>query len=80
MGYMFTSQILGIKSVITSVASLTHQYRGRAEIDAAWFKDFSEGLIALSGARFGDVGIALLAGQDDEARQKANEGKEPEKK
>ena len=52
-------------------ASLTNQYRGRAEIDAAWFKDFSEGLIALSGARFGDVGIALLAGQDDEARQKA---------
>ena len=52
-------------------ASLTNQYRGRAEIDSAWFKDYAEGLIALSGARFGDVGVALLAGQDDEAKQKA---------
>ena len=52
-------------------ASLTNQYRGRAEVDANWFKEYAEGLIALSGARFGDVGVALLAGQHDEAKQKA---------
>ena len=52
-------------------ASLTNQYKGRAEIDASWFKQHAEGLIALSGARFGDVGVALLANQAEEAAQKA---------
>ena len=52
---------------ILSKASLTNQYRGRAEVDATWLADFSEGLIALSGARLGDVGQALLAGQHEEA-------------
>ena len=43
-------------------ASLTNQFKGRAEVDPIWFKEHAEGLIALSGARFGDVGVALLAG------------------
>jgi DNA polymerase-3 subunit alpha len=41
----------------------TNQYRSRAEIAKEWFQESgSEGLIALSGARYGDVGSALLAG------------------
>src|SRR4029453_11844450 len=41
----------------------TNQHRSRAEISKAWFQESgTEGLIALSGARFGDVGTALLAG------------------
>lgn len=52
-------------------ASLTNQYKGRAEVDPVWFKEHADGLIALSGARFGDVGVALLANQEDEALNRA---------
>jgi DNA polymerase-3 subunit alpha len=48
-------------------ASLTNQFKGRSEIDAQWFQEHAEGLIALSGARLGDVGQHLLAGQHFEA-------------
>jgi DNA polymerase III subunit alpha len=48
-------------------ASLTNQFKGRSEIDETWFKQHAEGLIALSGARLGDVGQHLLAAQHDEA-------------
>ncbi|HEU4708608.1 MAG TPA: DNA polymerase III subunit alpha [Methylophilaceae bacterium] len=41
-------------------AYLHNQYRGRAEIKRQWFREGSEGLIALSGAMAGDVGQALL--------------------
>jgi DNA polymerase-3 subunit alpha len=41
----------------------TNQHRGRAEIAKEWFQESgTEGLIALSGARHGDIGNALLAG------------------
>ena len=56
---------------LLSKASLTNQYKGRAEIDPVWFKEHAEGLIALSGARFGDVGVALLADQVAEAETRA---------
>src|SRR5690606_25140725 len=35
-----------------------HQHRGRAELAREWFEEGTEGLIALSGAREGDVGQA----------------------
>ncbi len=66
---------------LLSRASLDNQSRGRAEVDSAWFsepaakaedkkakKTLADGLIALSGARLGEVGSALLAGQDDQAK------------
>ncbi len=66
---------------LLSRASLDNQSRGRAEVDSAWFsepaakaedkkakKTLAHGLIALSGARQGEVGSALLAGQDDQAK------------
>lgn len=41
-------------------AYLQNQYRGRAEIKRQWFREGSEGLLALSGAVAGDIGQALL--------------------
>ena len=38
---------------------------GEPELQYDWFADCSEGLIALSGAQFGDVGQALLAGKKE---------------
>ena len=66
---------------LLSRASLENQSRGRAEVDSAWFSEpaakaedkkakrtLAYGLIALSGARMGEVGSALLAGQEDQAK------------
>ena len=66
---------------LLSRASLDNQSRGRAEVDSAWFSEpaakaedkaakrtLSYGLIALSGARMGEIGIALLGGQEDQAK------------
>jgi DNA polymerase-3 subunit alpha len=43
-----------------SQAYLTNQHRGRAELRRAWFDEGTDGIIALSGGRDGDVGQALL--------------------
>ena len=52
----------------------SNQYRGRAEVMKSWFEDIGTGgLIALSGAHHGDVGQALIAGQEDNARRLAQE-------
>src|SRR5262252_5314029 len=40
----------------------SNQYRGRAEMRREWFEEGTDGLIALSGARSGEVGAALLQG------------------
>jgi DNA polymerase III subunit alpha len=46
------------------------QHRGRAVLKRAWF-DHTEGLIALSGHCYGDVGLSLMSGQADAARAQA---------
>jgi DNA polymerase III subunit alpha len=56
-----------------SRAYLSHQHRGRAELDRAWFRDGTQGLIVLSGARDGDVGQALLQGNTATAKRLARE-------
>ncbi|MCD8503804.1 MAG: DNA polymerase III subunit alpha [Burkholderiaceae bacterium] len=52
-------------------AWLENTRQGRAEIKREWLLDpaANAGLIVLSGARMGDVGQALLAGQDDLANE-----------
>ena len=73
-GYLNLCQLL-------SRASLENQARGRAEVDSTWFSEpaalaqdksakrtLAYGLIALSGARQGEIGSALLAGQEDQAK------------
>lgn len=45
-----------------------NQYRGRAELKRAWLADGDNSqLIALSGAQLGDIGVALLNGNDEAA-------------
>ena len=47
------------------------QHQGRATIALEWLPGETDGLIALSGADEGDVGLALIAGQDARAEQRA---------
>ena len=66
-GYLLLCQLL-------SRAYLENQYRGRAELRRAWFHETgTTGLIALSGAHQGDVGSALITGNQLLAKQYANE-------
>jgi DNA polymerase III subunit alpha len=49
----------------------SNQFRGRAELNREWFREGTEGLIALSGARGGDVGTALAQGNTSGAARAA---------
>jgi len=49
-----------------------NQYRGRPEVRKEWLHDGTEGLIALSGAHLGEVGVALLNGNQATASQFAS--------
>ena len=53
-----------------SRAYRTNQHRGRAEFEREWFEEGTDGLIALSGARDGDVGSCAAAGQRAAARRR----------
>ena len=44
------------------------QYLGRPQVQLSWMSEYSEGIIALSGGRKGDVGQALLHGRPKDAR------------
>ena len=56
---------------LLSRAYLTEGRRDRAEIKRAWFEEIGcDGLLALSGAKDGDVGEALLAGNKDLAEER----------
>ena len=46
-------------------AYLENQDHGRPEIRKEWLKEKSDGLIALSGAHMGEVGMALMNGNAD---------------
>ncbi len=59
---------------LLSRAWLRNQHRGRAEIARSWLgEQGTEGLIALSGASFGDLGQALLADNTEGAERLARE-------
>ena len=49
-----------------------NQYRGRPEVRKEWLHDGTDGLIALSGAHLGEVGVALLNGNQATASQFAS--------
>jgi DNA polymerase III subunit alpha len=64
-GYLLLCRLL-------SRAYRENQHRGRAEIKKSWFRPGeagTEGLIALSGANLGDIGLTLL--QNDSAQAEA---------
>ena len=55
-GYLLLSRLL-------SRAYRENQYHGRAEIDPVWFdtnENGTDGLIALSGSQYGNIGMALM--------------------
>ncbi|HKJ77124.1 MAG TPA: DNA polymerase III subunit alpha, partial [Gammaproteobacteria bacterium] len=52
---------------LISRAYLEGQHQGTPTVAREWFEGHTDGLIALSGGREGDVGQALLAGRRDEA-------------
>ncbi len=54
-------------------AYLENQYRGRPEIRRQWLSEGTEGLIALSGAHLGEVGVTLLNGSAGNAQVIAQE-------
>src|SRR6476660_10626337 len=56
-----------------SLAYRAHQHRGRAQLSRAWLDEGTDGLIALSGGRDGDVGIALQQGNTPAAKRLAGE-------
>ena len=58
---------LNLSALITR-SYLEGQTRGQPLVEREWFAERSNGLIALSGGREGDVGRALLAGRDVDAR------------
>ncbi|MGQ9426271.1 DNA polymerase III subunit alpha [Gilvimarinus sp. F26214L] len=43
------------------------QHMGVATVERSWVTEHSEGVIALSGAKFGDIGMALVGGRKGEA-------------
>ena len=56
-------------TLLISQAYLRGKVHDKAVIDKAWLAKYNEGLIILSGGREGDVGMALLKGNDKLARQ-----------
>lgn len=50
-----------------------NQYRGRPEMRKQWLREGTDGLLALSGAHFGEVGMTLLNGNHATACQLALE-------
>jgi DNA polymerase-3 subunit alpha len=59
----------GYKNIIELISRAWQhgQHQGVAYIRRQWISEFSEGVIALSGAKFGDLGVALLSGRKPQA-------------
>lgn len=55
-------------SLLITRSYLEGQQRGMPLLERQWFAGHSSGLIALSGGREGDIGRALLAGREAQAR------------
>ncbi|WP_018691064.1 DNA polymerase III subunit alpha [Algicola sagamiensis] len=53
-------------TLLISQAYQRGHVHGKPVVEKEWLKDFADGLILLSGAREGDIGQALLKGNDDE--------------
>ncbi|MCO1334604.1 DNA polymerase III subunit alpha [Microbulbifer sp. OS29] len=58
---------------LISRAWMEGQYHGNAYIKREWIKEYSEGVLMLSGAKYGDVGRALIAGRRAQAQELASE-------
>jgi DNA polymerase-3 subunit alpha len=56
---------------LVSKAYQEGQYLGQPRVQNQWIDEYSAGLIALSGGKFGDIGQALLANDDALAKERA---------
>lgn len=56
---------------LVSKAYQEGQYQGQPRVHNQWIEDYSAGLIALSGGKFGDIGQALLANDMALAKKRA---------
>ena len=54
---------------LISRAYRENQHQGVPQVMADWLEDHNEGLIALSGARNGQIGRAILSGNPEDARR-----------
>lgn len=61
----------GYKNIIELISRAWQhgQQQGVAYVQRAWVSEHSEGVIALSGGKWGDIGMALLAGRDPQAQE-----------
>ncbi|HSC67902.1 MAG TPA: DNA polymerase III subunit alpha, partial [Cellvibrio sp.] len=61
----------GYKNIIELISRAWRQgqQQGIAYLQRDWISEFSEGVIALSGGKFGDVGMALLGGRASQASE-----------
>ncbi len=68
---LFCQNDVGYKNllILISQSYLQGQAHDKAIVQRAWLQDYAEGLIVLSGAEAGDVGIALLADDEKLAEQ-----------
>ncbi len=56
-------------TALISRAYLEGQHLGLPQVEAAWVLECAEGLLALSGAREGEIGRLLLVGAEDQAER-----------
>ncbi|HRD70218.1 MAG TPA: DNA polymerase III subunit alpha [Legionella sp.] len=56
---------------LVSKAYQEGQYQGEPRVQFQWIADYAEGIIALSGGKFGDIGQALIANDLNLARKRA---------
>ncbi len=63
---------VGYKNIKTLISRsyLDGQHRGVPQLEQEWFDGLTEGIIALSGGTNGDIGQALLAGEQQEAERR----------
>ncbi|MFO1390283.1 DNA polymerase III subunit alpha [Cellvibrio sp.] len=61
---------IGYKNIIELISRAWRQgqQQGIAYVHREWISEFSEGCVALSGGKFGDVGMSLLAGRAEQAQ------------
>ena len=72
---LFAMNGAGYKSIteLISRAWMEGQYHGNAYVRREWLREYSDGVLMLSGAKYGDVGRALVAGRKAQAEELARE-------
>ncbi len=68
---LFAMNNSGYKNIIELISRAWRQgqQQGVAYVQREWISEFSEGVIALSGGKFGDIGMSLLAGRNSQAQE-----------